>query len=229
MGEATMNNKSMELIEQILEVDFGKSIENATANELHEAITKYCMNNVRNLWKAEQGEFVRTAYYMSAEFLVGRQITSNLLNMQILQDVKECLQAKGRDINFAEDISDMALGNGGLGRLAACYLESGASIGKKLDGYGIRYKYGLFEQSFEGGCQKEVCDDWAKFGDPWSERREDESVIVELNGTSVLAVPYDMPIIGYGGKTINTLRLWQAEHTVSHSFEDFNSMNYDNF
>ena len=140
-------------------------------------------------------------------------------------------------LKYLEEIDDNALGNGGLGRLAACFLDSAATHGIKLDGYGIRYKYGLFKQSFEDGFQKEWPDDWQRFGDPWSVRREENSEIVEFADQTVRAVPYDMPVIGYGAVNpsldsknnaiINTLRLWQAEPIEEFNFNLFNEQKYD--
>lgn len=150
----------------------------------------------------------RCVHYLSIEFLIGRVFFNNLLELGVLDEVNAVLKKKGVDIALFEEIEDAALGNGGLGRLAACYMDSGAAVGLPLYGYGIRYKYGLFRQTFENGFQKEVPDDWQKFGDPWSVRKEDESQIIHFADMDVAAVPYDMPLIG---KRINGLRLYQAE------------------
>ena len=150
----------------------------------------------------------RCAHYLSIEFLIGRVFYNNLLELGVLQEVSEILKEKGVDIALFEEIEDAALGNGGLGRLAACYMDSGAAVGIPLYGYGIRYKYGLFRQKFEDGFQKEVPDDWQRFGDPWSIRKEDEKQIIRFADMQVNAVPYDMPLIG---KRVNVLRLYQAE------------------
>lgn len=150
----------------------------------------------------------RCASYLSIEFLIGRVFYNNLLELGVLKEVSEILKEKGVNIALFEEIEDAALGNGGLGRLAACYMDSGAAVGIPLYGYGIRYKYGLFRQKFEDGFQKEIPDDWQKFGDPWSIRKEDEKQIVRFADMEVNAVPYDMPIIG---KRVNVLRLYQAE------------------
>lgn len=150
----------------------------------------------------------RCAHYLSIEFLIGRVFYNNLLEMGVLDETAAILKAKGIDISLFEEIEDAALGNGGLGRLAACYMDSGASVGIPLYGYGIRYKYGLFRQQFENGFQKEIPDDWQRFGDPWSVRKESEKQIVHFADMDVISVPYDMPIIG---KRVNTLRLYQAE------------------
>ena len=143
----------------------------------------------------------------------------------MLDDTKELLASAGIDINVFEDIEDDALGNGGLGRLAACFIDSAATQNIPLDGYGIRYKYGLFKQYFENGFQKEKADDWQSYGDPWSIRRDEETVLIKFSGQTVKAVPYDMPVIGFGGKTVNILRLWQAEAVNSFDFDQFNRNN----
>lgn len=150
----------------------------------------------------------RNAYYLSMEFLIGRSFFNNLLELGVLNETKSILAEKGVDINVFEEIEDAALGNGGLGRLAACFLDSAAGLGLPLHGYGIRYKYGLFKQALENGCQVELPDDWQRFGDPWSLRREDEKREIKFADYTVTAVPYDMPVFG---KRINRLRLFQAE------------------
>ena len=150
----------------------------------------------------------RNAYYLSMEFLIGRSFYNNLMELGVLEETKEILKEKGIDINVFEEIEDAALGNGGLGRLAACFLDSAAGLGLPLHGYGIRYKYGLFKQAVENGFQVELPDDWQRFGDPWSVRREKEKRTVKFADMTVTAVPYDMPVFG---KRINNLRLWQAE------------------
>lgn len=150
----------------------------------------------------------RNAYYLSMEFLIGRSFYNNLLELGVLEETREILAKKGLDINVFEEIEDAALGNGGLGRLAACFLDSAAGLGLPLHGYGIRYKYGLFKQAIENGFQVEMPDDWQRFGDPWSIRREDEKRLIEFADMKVYAVPYDMPVFG---KKINRLRLFQAE------------------
>lgn len=150
----------------------------------------------------------RNAYYLSMEFLIGRSFYNNLLELGVLEQTTEILAEKGIDINVFEEIEDAALGNGGLGRLAACFLDSAAGLGLPLHGYGIRYKYGLFKQAIKNGFQVELPDDWQRFGDSWSIRRESEKRTVKFADMSVTAVPYDMPVFG---KRTNRLRLWQAE------------------
>jgi len=150
----------------------------------------------------------RNAYYLSMEFLIGRSFYNNLMELGVLDETKQILSNKGIDINAFEEIEDAALGNGGLGRLAACFMDSAAALDLPLYGYGIRYKYGLFRQRIEDGFQREYPDDWQRFGDPWSIRREDEKQEIEFADFTVTAVPYDYPVIG---KRVNVLRLFQAE------------------
>ncbi len=207
---------------------FGKGLEALNTKELYTAVSNAVMGKVTENYasclkrKAEE----KTAYYLSAEFLMGRAIYSNLVNLGIKEEVEEILQEYGADINCFEQVEDAALGNGGLGRLAACFLDSAATLGKNLDGYGIRYRYGLFKQSFEDGFQKEEADDWTRWGDPWSRRVEGETQVVIYKDFAVKAVPYDMPIIGYGAKTVNRLRLWQAEPMENFDFARFDACDY---
>ncbi|HKL99175.1 MAG TPA: glycogen/starch/alpha-glucan phosphorylase, partial [Mobilitalea sp.] len=218
-----MDNNFKRNVEIVLDLDYGKTIKQANITELYNAVSKAAMNTLGRDFGISNKKKV---CYLSAEFLVGRLVYSNLYNMGLLNQFVELMGENGIDIRIFEDIEDAALGNGGLGRLAACFLDSGATIGITLNGYGIRYKYGLFKQYFEDGFQKEVADDWQSFGDPWSIRKEDERVRIDYKNQSVYAVPYDTPVIGYGGRTINTLRLWQAEPIESFNFELFNDMKY---
>ena len=151
----------------------------------------------------------KSAYYLSIEFLIGRMFYNNLLELGILDDVRAILKEKGADPAAFEEIEDAALGNGGLGRLAACFIDSAAGLDLPVYGRGIRYKYGLFKQKFVNGFQEELPDDWQSFGDPWGVRRESEARTVRFADGDVRAVPYDVPIIGKN--RINALRLYQAE------------------
>ena len=210
---------------EALELDYGKTIQEASTVELYDAVSKAMMKAVAADWrKPYEG---KRACYFSAEFLIGRLIYNNLLNLGLLDQLAELFNENGIELSIFEDIEDPALGNGGLGRLAACFLDSAATHNIPLNGYGIRYKYGLFKQYFENGFQRETADDWQRFGDPWSIRRESEKVLVEFKNQQVYAVPYDMPVIGYGGKRINTLRLWQAEPVNGFDFQLFNEQKYD--
>lgn len=168
----------------------------------------------------------RSAAYLSMEFLMGRAVYNNILCLGLHDYAEELLNSVGGSLNDFEEIEDAALGNGGLGRLAACFLDSAATMMLPLKGYGIRYKYGLFRQTIEDGFQCEYADDWAKFGDPWSIRVEDEAVTVHYSTGDVNAVPYDMPIFGYKKAYAGTLRLWQAEPLGEFDFAAFNRGEY---
>jgi starch phosphorylase len=150
-----------------------------------------------------------------------------LVCLGIYDEVEALFQENGLSLTMLEEVEDASLGNGGLGRLAACFLDSAAAEDLPLDGYGIRYRYGLFKQYIQEGFQKETADDWTRFGDPWSIRCESEAVLVKFGDQTVRAIPYDIPIIGYKTKNIGTLRLWQAESVESFDFNEFNDQNYD--
>ena len=196
-----------------------------TPEQIHNSVSAVVMNELHPQWDKSRAahDHARKASYLSMEFLVGRAIYNNLLCLGLTDDVSQALKNVGADINDMEEIEDAALGNGGLGRLAACFLDSAAALSLPLDGYGIRYKYGLFKQTIEDGFQREKADDWSRFGDPWSIRRENESVKVHYADMDVLAVPYDYPVISYGCENVGTLRLWQAETENGFDFELFNS------
>ncbi len=204
------------------------TLEEATAPQLHNALSTAAMEALTPLWVRSQRKRAgkRQAYYLSAEYLMGRMVYNNLYCLGLLDDARKLLEEKGVDLTMLEDIEDDAFGNGGLGRLAACFLDSAATINVPLTGYGLRYRYGLFKQSFVDGRQHEEPDDWARYGDPWSIRREEEAVIVPMKTGDVRAVPYDMPIIGYGAKNIGTLRLWQCESLHEIDFDLFNQQQY---
>ena len=204
------------------------SWKDASAAQIHNAISDAAMEALAPVWTKKEKERAegRQAYYLSAEYLVGRLVYNNLYCMGLLDDVKKLLAEKGVDIAVMEDIEDDAFGNGGLGRLAACFLDSAVTHGIPLTGYGLRYRYGLFKQSFVDFKQCEEPDDWSKFGDPWSIRRLDQAVVVEMKTGNVLAVPYDMPVIGYGANNVGTLRLWQTESLHEIDFPLFNQQRY---
>ncbi len=212
-----------------LKYTYDVSLKDATPQELHEALGQAVMMAISDNWshskKARLHE--RKAYYISAEYLIGRLVYSNLFNLGILDEMKELFAQRGVDLAVLEDIEDDALGNGGLGRLAACFLDSAASINIPLSGYGLRYKFGLFKQSFdENGSQVEKADDWTKYGDPWSYRRYNHTVKIKFPDHTVLAVPYDVPVIGYGTQNVGTLRLWQCEAEQELDFNAFNNQDY---
>ncbi|MEE5993066.1 MAG: glycogen/starch/alpha-glucan phosphorylase [Oscillospiraceae bacterium] len=202
--------------------------ENFDAHQLHNAIGEMVMNLMSEDWEDSQSahRHTRHACYFSMEFLMGRSIFNNLLCLGIYDEVERALQELGTSLSALEEIEDAALGNGGLGRLAACFLDSAATLNLPLDGYGIRYKYGLFKQEIKNGFQCETADDWTKYGDAWSVRCDADTKIIKYNGLTVKAVPYDMPIIGYGTKNIGTLRLWQAEPLKEFDFQTFNKQDY---
>ena len=212
-----------------LKYTYDVTLQEATPQELHEALGEAVMMAISDNWSSSKKARLqqRKAYYFSAEYLIGRLVYSNLYNLGILDEMKQLFAAQGVDLAVLEDIEDAALGNGGLGRLAACFLDSAASCDLPLSGYGLRYKFGLFKQSFdEQGSQKENADDWSKYGDPWSYRRYNHTVKVKFPDHTVLAVPYDVPIIGYGTHNINTLRLWQCEAEEELDFNAFNDQDY---
>ena len=211
-------------VERVLNADYACDLKSAGRRELYNAVSKAVMEETYDDWSRERNAARRRCGYFSAEFLMGRAIYSNLLNLGILEDVGDALKSVGEDLNQFEEVEDAALGNGGLGRLAACYLESAASKNIALDGYGIRYRYGLFRQTFEDGFQHEEGDDWLRWGDPWSVRVERDAVLVKFADQTVRAVPYDMPIFGYRNGVVNTLRLWQAEPVQAFDFASFNEM-----
>ena len=212
-----------------LKYTYDVSLQEATPQELHEALGEAVMMAISDNWNRSKRTRMhqRKAYYISAEYLIGRLVYSNLYNLGILDEMKQLFAERGVDLAVLEDIEDAALGNGGLGRLAACFLDSAASCNIPLSGYGLRYRFGLFKQSFDSnGSQVESADDWTKFGDPWSYRRYNHTVKVKFPDHTVLAVPYDVPVIGYGTDNINTLRLWQCEAEEELDFNAFNEQDY---
>jgi len=212
-----------------LKYNYDVSLQEASAQELHEALGEAVMMAISDNWSKSKKTRMpqRKAYYISAEYLIGRLVYSNLYNLGILDEMKQLFSERGVDLAILEDVEDAALGNGGLGRLAACFLDSAASTNIPLSGYGLRYKFGLFKQSFDReGNQKENADDWSKYGDPWSYRRYNHTVKVQFPDHTVLAVPYDVPVIGYGTENIGTLRLWQCEAEEELDFNAFNNQDY---
>ena len=227
-----MNDNCLNILkwtEAQLKYTYDVSLQEATPQELHEALGQAVMMAISDDWSHSKKTRMpnRKAYYISAEYLIGRLVYSNLFNLGILDEMKELFAEHGVDLAVLEDIEDDALGNGGLGRLAACFLDSAASTDIPLSGYGLRYKFGLFKQSFDAdGSQVENADDWTKFGDPWSFRRYNHTVKVKFPDHTVLAVPYDVPVIGYGTENVGTLRLWQCEAEEELDFNAFNNQDY---
>ena len=215
---------------EYLKLTFDVSMKEASPNELHSALAHVMMMQLSRRWSecktARKGK--RHAYYFSAEYLIGRLVYSNLFNLGILDELKSLFAIKGVDLACMEEVEDAALGNGGLGRLAACYLDAAATECIPLTGYGLRYRFGLFRQRIdEHGNQRELADDWLKYGDPWSYRRDKHTVKIDFPDHTVLAVPYDVPIIGYQNDNIGTLRLWQCEAVEELDFDAFNAQNYE--
>ena len=230
---------------------FGTTLECATKREIFDAVSRTAMNIVTQDWLETKKTYdeldIKQAYYLSAEFLMGRAFSNNLVNLTIFDQVKEVLEEMKIDINLIEDQEeDAGLGNGGLGRLAACFLDSLATLELPGHGYGIRYKYGMFKQEIKNGFQIETPDKWLEYGDPWQIERRHESVVVKFGGKIIVekdeegrehfkrvdaelvsAVPFDMPIVGYGNKTVNTLRLWQAESPNGFDLQMFNDQHYN--
>ncbi len=205
-----------------------KDLKLASPQQIHNALGDTVMELFSENWAKSREEHLskRRAAYLSMEFLVGRAVYNNLLCLGIYDEVNSAFSELGLDLADLEVIEDAALGNGGLGRLAACFLDSAATLDLPLDGYGIRYKYGLFKQSIVDGFQREDIDDWTKYGDCWSQRCDEDTVLIEFNGQTVKAVPYDMPVFGCKTENVGTLRLWQAEPVKEFDFDTFNQQNY---
>ena len=228
---------------------FRKDISEATKQQIFQAVSYATKDAIMDAWIATQKAYdeqdPKTVYYMSMEFLMGRALGNNLINLTFYDEVKEVLEELGCDINVIEDEEpDAALGNGGLGRLAACFLDSLATLGYAAYGCGIRYRYGMFKQKIVDGYQVEVPDQWLKNGNPFELRRPEYAKEVKFGGyietryengnyhfehknyQSVLAVPVDMPIVGYGNNIVNTLRVWDAEAINNFQLDQFNKGEY---
>ena len=229
---------------------FRKTIEEATEEQIFQAVSYAVKDVIMEHWIATQEQYrkgVKTVYYMSMEFLMGRALGNNLINLTAYKAVKEALEEMGVNLNVIEDAEpDAALGNGGLGRLAACFLDSLATLQYPAYGCGIRYRYGMFKQKIENGFQVEKPDNWLKNGNPFELRREEYAKEIRFGGdirferdpetgrdkfiqenyASVLAIPYDMPIVGYGNNTVNTLRIWDAKAIVDFSLDSFDRGDY---
>ena len=215
-------------IEEIVRLEFQKEMWEATKKELDFAVSKAVIEYVSPEWRKSFDAQVRRAYYFSAEYLIGRMVFHNLHALGIINEVNDMLRQRGMDLSQIQDVEAAVavIGNGGLGRLAACFLDSATVLELPMRGYGIKYKYGLFYQKIENGFQVEVVDDWDSDTNPWFLRRENESVLVSFSNQTVRAIPYDMPIIGYKAKRVNTLRLWQSEAINEFDFQKFNNGDY---
>lgn len=230
---------------------YRKTIDEASKQQIFQAVSYSVKDIIIDDWLATQEEYkkkdAKTVYYMSMEFLMGRALGNNLINMMAYTEVKEALEEMNIDLNVVEDQEpDAALGNGGLGRLAACFLDSLATLNYPAYGCGIRYRYGMFKQKIEDGYQVETPDSWLKEGNPFEICREEYSkeirfggsirfekdpetgkdIFIQENYESVLAVPYDMPIVGYGNHVVNTLRIWDARAITDFSLESFDRGDY---
>ena len=230
---------------------YRKNLEEATQQQLFQAVSYAVKDEIIENWLATQEQYEKDdpkyVYYMSMEFLMGRALGNNMINLTIYDDVKEALEEIGLDINVIEDQEpDAALGNGGLGRLAACFLDSLATLGYPAYGCGIRYRYGMFKQKIEDGYQVEVPDNWLKDGNPFELRRPEYAKEVKFGGyvrveydeetgrnyykqegyQSVRAVPYDFPIVGYNNNIVNTLRIWDAEAISEFQLDSFDKGDY---
>ena len=214
--------------QRILKAEHGIALNESSGRMIDSAIAKAVLMNIGEDWAKSQRKLEkgRRAAYLSAEYLTGRAIGNNLYALGVLEDVKKLLAEKGVDPSVLEDEEDSALGNGGLGRLAACFLDSAATLNLPLSGYGLKYRYGLFKQEIQNNCQTEVPDDWTMYSDNWTLRRDEYSVTVELTDGNIRAVPYDMPVIGYATGNVGTLRLWQTESLKEFDFALFNDYKY---
>lgn len=223
-------NLFLQTLNEELSDKYDVGIADAKPYQLHECVSSIIMEAITPRIKKSKSAHLksRRACYFSMEFLMGRMVQNNLLCLGIKDEIGEALKNAGASLDEFEEIEDAALGNGGLGRLAACFLDSAAAHDLPLDGYGIRYKYGLFKQTIENGFQVEQADDWTKYGDPWSKKCERDAVLVEYSDGNVLAVPYDMPVIGYKTENIGNLRLWEAHAAKEFDFKAFDSGDYLN-
>ena len=228
---------------------FRRNLDEATPQQIYQAVAYSVKDDIIDNWiethKAYEKQDKKMVYYMSMEFLMGRALGNNMINLLCYDDVRETLEELGLDLNLIEDQEpDAALGNGGLGRLAACFLDSLATLGYPAYGCGIRYRYGMFKQKIENGYQVEVPDNWLKYGNPFEIKRDEYAVEVKFGGyvdvemhngrqkfvqkgyQSVRAVPYDMPIVGYGNHIVNTLRIWDAEAINNFNLDSFDKGEY---
>ena len=238
-------------VEQNVKQLFRKTVDEVSQQELYQAVSYVVKDAIIDDWIATQKQYEKDdpkiVYYMSMEFMLGRALGNNLINMTAYKEVKEALEEMGLNLNELEDQEpDPALGNGGLGRLAACFLDSLASLGYAAYGCGIRYRYGMFKQKIEDGDQEERPDNWLKNGNPFELRRPEYAKEVRFGGNirveyddktgdirfkqenyeSVLAVPYDYPIVGYDNHIVNTLRIWDAEPIVDFQLDSFDRGDY---
>lgn len=251
MGTTINKEVFKKQVEDYCRTMFRKNIKDASAQQVYQAVAYSVKDAFMEDWMNTHQKIVeqdcKTVYYMSMEFLMGRALGNNIINMCAQKEVKEGLAELGFDLNSIEDQEpDAALGNGGLGRLAACFLDSLATLGYPVYGCGIRYRYGMFAQKIENGAQVEVPDNWLKDGNPFEVRRSEYECEVKFGGyvrteydyatgrtyfiqegyDTVKAVPYDLPIIGYGNHIVDTLRIWDAEAPTYFDWQAFNKGDY---
>ena len=239
-----------EMIRDNVKMLYRKALEKATVEEIYQAAAFTVRDIISENWIKTHDEYYekdeKVVYYLSMQFLMGRFLGNGLINLEMFEEVKEVFDELGVDFNMVEDAEPgPGLGNGGLGRLAACFLDSLSTLSLPAYGCGIRYHYGIFEQRIENGYQVEVPDNWLENGDPWGVKRSEYAVEVKFGGSvravpksngdyrfiqenyqSVMAVPYDYPVIGYGNNTVNTLRLWEAKPKNPLDLKSFNEGNY---
>ncbi len=251
MNKLIDKNIFKEKVKENVKTLYRKTIKEADQQQLFQAVAYAVKDEIINNWLATQKQYEiddpKTVYYMSMEFLMGRALGNNLINLTAYKEVKEALEELGFDLNVIEDQEpDAALGNGGLGRLAACFLDSLATLGYSAYGCGIRYRYGMFKQKIENGYQVEVPDNWLKNGNPFELRRPEYAKIVKFGGyvrveydeqkkknnfiqegyQSVMAIPFDIPVLGYNNNLVNTLRVWDAEAINDFHLDSFDKGDY---
>ncbi len=238
-------------VEGYIKLLFRKTLQEATSQQIFQGVAYTVKNHLIESWmethKVYEEQDVKTVYYLSMEFLMGRALGNIIINLRADKDIREVLEEMGLDLNVIEDEEpDAALGNGGLGRLAACFLDSLSTLGYPAYGCGIRYKYGMFEQKIENGFQVEVPDNWLKHGNPFEIKRPEYAQEIRFGGyvrmirddqgrdrfiqenyQSVLAVPYDLPVTGYGNNIVNTLRIWDAEAINTFNLDSFDKGDYE--
>ncbi len=248
----TFNKEEFKLeVKDNLKTLFRRSIEDATQVQLFQAVAFAVKDYIVDMWmethKQYEEQDAKTVYYLSMEFLMGRALGNCMINLKAYDEIREALEELGIDPDVIEDTEpDAALGNGGLGRLAACFLDSLSSLGYPAYGCGIRYKYGMFKQKIENGFQVEAPDNWLKHGNPFEIKRAEYAVEVKFGGhvkmvrdeatgrdkfiqegcNSVRAIPYDLPVVGYGNNVVNTLRIWDAEAINDFNLESFDKGDY---
>ncbi len=240
-----------EMVRENVKTLYRKTVDEASQQQIFQAVSYALKDAIIDDWLSTQAAYkksgAKTVYYMSMEFLMGRALGNNLINMTVYDEVREALDELGFDLNVIEDQEpDAALGNGGLGRLAACFLDSLATLNYPAYGCGIRYRYGMFKQKIKDGYQVETPDNWLKDGNPFEIRRDEYAKEVRFGGKvrfehdaetgrdkfiqedfeSVLAIPYDMPIVGYNNHVVNTLRIWDAKAITDFQLDSFDRGDY---